>query len=160
MSVGHTHTHGTQKEYTCKAFTHLKSVDLRRETQVLVASMLTVPNSRSLYYLLFVILWILLTVLQTCPFFWFLSCCFHSLISYHLHFNTVVLNLSVMTNWRRCIGQAHTSCLRLSENTDRTLQLITLSNLQLWSSNKNNFMVGSHHNMRNSIKERVTALGR
>ena len=144
-----------QSIHTLKA-----SQSKKRNINMLVASMLTVPTSRSRYYLLSVILWILLTVLQICSFLLLFLSCFHSLISYHLHFNLVVLNLSAMTNWRRCIGQAHTSCLRLSENTDRTLQLITLSSLQLWSSNINNFMVGSHHNMRNSIKERVTALGR
>jgi hypothetical protein len=32
------------------------------------------------------------------------------------------------------------------------LQFITVAKLQLWSSNKNNFMIGVHYNMRNCIK--------
>jgi hypothetical protein len=35
-----------------------------------------------------------------------------------------------------------------------TLEFITVAKLQLWSSNKNNFMVGGvPHNMKNCIKE-------
>lgn len=144
-------THGTQMEYTCKTFTHLKSVNLKKETQIcwlLSCWLCLLPGACIIYFLSFD------EFSSPCykhAHFLVFFLCFHSLIYYHLHFKTVVLNLSVVTNWRRGKEQSHTGCLRPSENTDTTLQLITLSNLKLWSSNKNNFVVGSHH-MRNSSK--------
>ena len=41
-----------------------------------------------------------------------------------------------------------------------TLRFITVEELQLWSSSKNNFMAGGHPNMRNCIMVRTTALER
>ena len=44
------------------------------------------------------------------------------------------------------------SCIRCPIHHIFTLYFISVAKWQLWSSNKNNFMVGGHHGMRNCIK--------
>ena len=66
--------------------------------------------------------------------------------------NTAVLNLWVVTPPTKGWMPLSQKLPKTIEKQLFTLWFTTVAKLQSWTNNKNNFMIGDHHNMRNYVK--------